>query len=356
MIAIYFTTILLTTSTVLTTTSTTAADAQAVLDALKQFSKFTKLVNRVNTSNASWTAETNPLFDYNETKNKLRTSLVFDNTLLSIVQSANPSTIARASTESLPKNFIAGKDKWTDCAQSINTIPDQGYCGSCWAVASAATMSDRLCISTEAKEKRTISAQDLLECCPDCGFQCNGGSVLSAYNYWLNTGIVSGGGYMSPGVCKSYGFAPCSNPLWRTSDLCTKRNTSVQCRRACQASYSKNYPSDLIKGKSVRRVVGEEAIQREILDNGPVTGAIMVYEDFMVYKSGIYEKSDVEGNRQLGGHAIKIIGWGEDNNGKRYWTCTNSWGNIWGEKGLFRILRGVNHVQIEAYGVAGSYN
>jgi len=33
----------------------------------------------------------------------------------------------------------------------------------------------------------------------------------------------------------------------------------------------------------------------------------MVYEDFMHYKNGIYEK--IHGNR-LGGHAVKIVGWG----------------------------------------------
>lgn len=358
MLATYFTTLLLTTSTVfMATTSTNAADAQAVLQAVKQFSKFTKLVNKINSSNTTWQAETNPLFDYDATKNKLRTSLVFDDNLYSIVQSIGPSAVLKSSPESLPTNFVAGKDKWTECAQTINSVPDQGYCGSCWAVASAATMTDRLCISTGAKDKRIISSQDLLECCPDCGFQCNGGSITAAYNYWLNTGIVSGSSYMTAGVCKSYGFAPCSNPVWRTSDLCTKRNTDVKCRKACQASYSKGYSSDLIKGKSATRIIGgEEAIMQEIFNNGPVTGAMMVYEDFMVYKSGVYQKSDDEGNQQLGGHAIRIIGWGVDKDGKKYWVCSNSWGTIWGEKGFFRIVRGIRHVLIEDYVMSGTYN
>lgn len=46
---------------------------------------------------------------------------------------------------------------------------------------------------------------------------------------------------------------------------------------------------------------------KEIFENGPVEAAFMVYEDFLVYKSGVYKHNT--GNF-LGGHAIKIIGWG----------------------------------------------
>lgn len=61
-----------------------------------------------------------------------------------------------------------------------------------------------------------------------------------------------------------------------------------------------------------------------------------VYSDFMSYKGGVYEH--VTGTKQ-GGHAIKILGWGNDD-GKDYWLCANSWGPNWGEKGFFRIAWG----------------
>ena len=54
----------------------------------------------------------------------------------------------------------------------------------------------------------------------------------------------------------------------------------------------------------------------------------------------------------LGGHAVKMIGWGVDE-GVPFWTCVNSWNNLWGEGGTFRILRGVNECGIETMGVAG---
>jgi len=62
----------------------------------------------------------------------------------------------------------------------------------------------------------------------------------------------------------------------------------------------------------------------------------MVYRDFMTYKSGIYEHKTGE---ELGGHAVKIIGFGREN-GVSYWLCANSWGAAWGDSGYFKIKEG----------------
>jgi len=88
---------------------------------------------------------------------------------------------------------------------------------------------------------------------------------------------------------------------------------------------------------------------QEIFDHGPVEAAFSVYEDFINYKSGVYQH--VKGS-YLGGHAIKIIGWGVEN-GVKFWIIVNSWNNGWGDNGQFKILRGKNHVGIESDVVAG---
>lgn len=62
---------------------------------------------------------------------------------------------------------------------------------------------------------------------------------------------------------------------------------------------------------------------------GSVTAAFTVYEDFINYKSGVYRHQT---GRSLGGHAVKIIGWGKD-----HWLVVNSWNETWGDKGLFKI-------------------
>lgn len=84
---------------------------------------------------------------------------------------------------------------------------------------------------------------------------------------------------------------------------------------------------------------------------GTVSVALSVYEDFEAYSSGVYQH--VTG-KYLGGHAIKMIGWGVDN-GTPYWICVNSWNSYWGEQGTFRILRGSNECGIEGSVVAGTF-
>ncbi|UMM33861.1 hypothetical protein L5515_007182 [Caenorhabditis briggsae] len=71
------------------------------------------------------------------------------------------------------------------------------------------------------------------------------------------------------------------------------------------------------------------------MTNGPVEASFTVYEDFYIYKKGVYQYTAGE---VLGGHAIKIIGWGTEH-GTDYWLIANSWGADWGENGFFKIRR-----------------
>lgn len=64
---------------------------------------------------------------------------------------------------------------------------------------------------------------------------------------------------------------------------------------------------------------------------------------------GIYEHTT---EQIVGSHAIKIIGWGIEND-VPYWLCVNSWGKRWGEKGLFRISRGSNECEIISNVITG---
>jgi len=62
--------------------------------------------------------------------------------------------------------------------------------------------------------------------------------------------------------------------------------------------------------------------------DGPVETAFMVYEDFFSYSSGVYTQ---QSQSFVGGHAIKVIGWGFDQpSGLNYWIAHNSWGTSWG--------------------------
>jgi len=68
-------------------------------------------------------------------------------------------------------------------------------------------------------------------------------------------------------------------------------------------------------------------IKLEIMANGPVETGFTVYSDFSSYRSGIYERKSDE---VMGGHAVKIVGWGVED-GIKYWIVANSWSADWGE-------------------------
>lgn len=78
-------------------------------------------------------------------------------------------------------------------------------------------------------------------------------------------------------------------------------------------------------------------IQTELMTNGPLQVGFKVYSDFMDYSSGIYEATSTY---IVGGHAVKLIGWNHDANGRLYWVCQNQWGTEWGESGFFNIYAG----------------
>lgn len=86
------------------------------------------------------------------------------------------------------------------------------------------------------------------------------------------------------------------------------------------------------------------AIKTEIYENGSVSASFSVYEDFLTYRSGIYQH--VYGS-YLGGHAVKIIGWGVEA-GTQYWIIMNSWNKYWGEDGTFRMIAGYDDCGIES--------
>jgi len=246
----------------------------------------------------------------------------------------------------IPKEFDA-RQKWENCATVIGDIPDQSSCGSCWAVSAASVMSDRVCIGTNAQAKTPISANDLISCCSSCGYGCQGGWPDEAFYNWVYDGVVSGSAYSVGQGCQPYPFPECEHHINKTTyPACPKDiYKTPKCKKSCQSTYKTNqYSKDKRFGKSAvfydRDIQG---IQNEIQTNGPVVFTFTVYEDFVSYKSGVYKHTT---GKKLGGHAVRAIGWGEEN-GTPYWLIANSWNSDWGDNGYFKIIRGIDNCGIE---------
>ncbi|ONK78834.1 uncharacterized protein A4U43_C02F22920 [Asparagus officinalis] len=235
----------------------------------------------------------------------------------------------------LPRQFDA-RTAWPQCS-TIGRILDQGHCGSCWAFGAVESLSDRFCI--QFNMNISLSVNDLLSCCGFmCGDGCDGGYPIRAWHYFVQSGVVTD-------ECDPYfDEAGCVHPG------CEPVYPTPQCEKKCKV---KNLFWEETKHFSVNayRINSDPRdIMAEVYKNGPVEVSFTVYEDFAHYKSGIYKHitGDV-----MGGHAVKLIGWGTSDDGEKYWLLANQWNRGWGDDGYFKIVRGTNECGIEEDVVAG---
>jgi len=276
----------------------------------------------------------------------------------------------------VPDSFDSAEN-WPQCAKIINDIRDQSDCGCCWAFAGAEAGSDRMCISTNASIMIPLSAQDV---CFNGGalmsHGCMGGRIASPWLYMKKShnhgplggkGAVSGGQYkgtgpFGKGMCSDWPFPHCHHHGPQGTDPypaekspgCPVQTTPAKGPTSCGGDATaphNDFASDkyMYTGKAIT-ARGESAIQQAILAGGPMEVAFDVYADFENYQSGIYHH--VTGDK-LGGHAVKVVGWGVDG-GNKYWKIANSWNPYWGESGFFRISRGSNECEMEAAATASS--
>jgi cathepsin B len=248
----------------------------------------------------------------------------------------------------LPKEFDP-REEWPEC-ESIGQIMDQSGCGSCWAFGAVTAMSDRLCINSpkDKQLKVHVSPNHLLSCCKSCGYGCDGGYPSMAWRYWQSNGLVTGSDYDSKEGCQPYSLSPCNHGGDSSLPDCQHESTP-RCEKSCQSGYTTPFNEDKSYGLRPETLPSDEKIiMEELMTNGPAEAAFTVYEDFINYKSGVYKH--VNGG-MLGGHAVKIMGWGEEN-GTPYWLIANSWNYGWGENGTFKIIRGEDNCGIESSIVA----
>merc|ERR1719353_1156846 len=197
---------------------------------------------------------------------------------------------------------------------------------------------------------------------------CNGGQITSPWSFmkkggWFGgKGAVSGGQYQGTGpfgkgFCSDFSLPHCHHHGPQGSDPypaegaagCPSQQSAPKfnkCDDDATAPHN-NFAQDKYSyhGETIT-AQGEEGIQRAIMAGGPMEVAFTVYSDFENYASGIYHH--VSGG-QVGGHAVKVVGWGVDS-GTKYWKIANSWNPYWGEKGYFRIKFGEGGIDAQAVG------
>lgn len=252
--------------------------------------------------------------------------------------------------DDLPDTFDL-RTQYPQCT-SIGHIQDQSSCGSCWANSAAGVMSDRWCIhNNNSNQVKYISVADIMSCCHLCGNGCDGGFPFQAFLYWGYNGVPTGADNGDTATCKPYPFPKCDHHVSGSYGPCpSDEYPTPSCVKSCQNSSGLDYNSDKTRGTGYKLSREEKQIRQDIIKNGSVSASFTVYEDFVQYKSGVYQHHT---GKALGGHAVRIVGWGIENT-TPYWLVANSWNEDWGDKGYFKIIRGTNDCGFESQICAGN--
>ena len=152
-------------------------------------------------------------------------------------------------------------------------------------------------------------------------YACEGGFLISSVEYLLTEGVAT--------------------------DSCVPYvDATTQCSFKC-VNESEPFKKYFCKPGSLKVATKTEQIQQELMNHGPMMVGLVVYEDFLSYQSGVYQFTTGE---LIGGHAMKMIGWGTDDEGYLYWILQNQWSNEWGEQGFVNIKAG--EIAIDSMAIA----
>ncbi|KAF4742957.1 hypothetical protein FOZ62_004980, partial [Perkinsus olseni] len=243
------------------------------------------------------------------------------------------------------------RDGFKECKDVIGHVRDQSACGSCWAFGTVEAVNDRFCIKSGGKFTEMLSAGEMTACCNlfhGClAFGCYGGNPITAWTFLKTKGVVTGSDFVPERYmnwcngCWPYDFEECAHH-GKEPDYpgCPSHAHSTP---ACSSScHNKKYGTPFDEDRYYTEdylphwFLHTDSIKKEIMTNGPVSAAFLVYEDFPPYKSGVYKHTT---GSLLGGHGVEIIGWGTEN-GTPFWLVKNSWNEEWGDAGFFKIAQG----------------
>ncbi|CDW77090.1 cathepsin b [Stylonychia lemnae] len=223
----------------------------------------------------------------------------------------------------LPKTFSWRSERPECMVPSL----DQGECGSCYAYATSAMLAERLCINTKQEKAVPLAPAYIMTCDPFAD-GCRGGVISQVLEYLNDESIITN---------------ECIGYKNETLDQCPSKCVSLDLKPSYRVKCQKD---------SNHQYLTIDEIKSEILTHGPVASSMVIFEDLITYHSGIYtwDSGDL-----IGAHAILLVGWGENEDGVKYWEVQNSWGTTWGENGgFFRIVEGNSEIASEAFG--GGYS
>jgi cathepsin F len=194
---------------------------------------------------------------------------------------------------------------------AVNEVKNQGSCGSCWAFSTVANIEGVNFVKTQ--KLVSLSEQELVDCDhtgPDGDQGCQGGLPSNAFKFLL---------------AKGTGLEPESKYPYSGKD-----------KQSCVAAKS----DEIVFISSWKQIASDEdQMAAALVSYGPLSIGINA-GPMQWYMGGIANPFAILCNPKSIDHGVAIVGYGSEP--KNYWTIRNSWGPTWGEKGYYRIVRGVN--------------
>ena len=278
-------------------------------------------INKINNHSKLWKAVHYPEFNGMTLRDRLNRAGGMGQEKLNFPRTAPVKHETQLFTADLPASM-----DWRNLKGEnfVTPVRNQGHCGSCYAFGSLAMLESRLKVLTNNSIEKIFSPQDVISC-SRYTYGCNGGlAYLTAGKYAEDYGVVE---------------ETCF-PYYGTSSACSSEPSSCTRYHSTKYKYVGGYYG----------ACNEQEILMDLVQNGPVSVAFYVTQDFQHYKSGIYQATgltDKINPWKPTNHAVLIVGYGEEN-GVKFWIVKNSWGMNWGENGYFRIVRGSDELNIES--------
>jgi C1A family cysteine protease len=286
----------------------------------------------------------------------------------------------------IPESFD-GRIVWKGL---LTPVRNQGRCGSCWAFASTSTLADRFNIQSIGQMHVELSPAKLILCdFKGAEWDVKHPEMQSSLTSEINVANLTAGACKGNTLYDAWRYL---YTLGTTTEQCIPYNQAIKSEvsfnSVAQFTRDKYLPfctvisgpvGDMCSDVAENKITGDEYgtparfyrcihfysvagtpkdggselyIRHNIFAWGPVSTGMIVYPDFYSFdpKTEIYEWNGR--GVAVGGHAIEIVGWGEER-GKKYWIVKNSWGENWGRDGYFYMARGTNTCQIEENIITG---
>ena len=207
--------------------------------------------------------------------------------------------------EDMPENW-----DWREHG-GVSPVKNQGKCGSCWTFSTVGALEAHELL--RYGEFTPLAEQQLVDCAQAFdNHGCEGGLPSHAFEYVQYAGGIS---------------TETAYPYKALDEACTVESSTFALG---------------VEGGSVNITQGDEVeLKHAVFEHGPVSIAFQVVGDFRDYSTGVYSSTECKNGSADVNHAVLAVGYGVEN-GKDYWLVKNSWGADWGDKGYFKIERGVN--------------